>query len=209
MKLLSNKKVIIFDFDGVILDSMKVRDLGFREIFKNYDKNKVERLIEYHRINGGLSRFHKIKYFYNNILEQNINQEKIDKYVDEFSKIMKEELTQQKYIIKDCIQFIHKKNKEYDMHIASGSEEKELQYICEQLGISNYFLSINGSPTNKNELVKKILIENNYNCGEVVIIGDSINDYEAAIKNNISFIGYNNRELQKISCDFIEKLSNV
>lgn len=209
MKLLNSKKVIIFDFDGVILDSMKVRDLGFREIFKNYDKDKVERLIEYHRINGGLSRFHKIKYFYNNILEQNINKEKIDKYVDEFSKIMKGELTQQKYIIQDCIQFIHKKNKDYDMHIASGSEEKELQYICEQLGISNYFLSINGSPTNKNELVNNILIENNYDCRDVVIIGDSINDYEAAVKNNISFIGYNNEELKNISCDFIEKLSNI
>ena len=46
-------KVIFWDFDGVILDSMVVRDAGFREIFKRYDTNKVNKLISYHRENCG------------------------------------------------------------------------------------------------------------------------------------------------------------
>ena len=33
-------KTIIFDFDGVILDSSKVRDYGFRKIFEKYPKEK-------------------------------------------------------------------------------------------------------------------------------------------------------------------------
>ena len=33
------KKTILWDFDGVILDSMEVRDFGFREIFKNSKKS--------------------------------------------------------------------------------------------------------------------------------------------------------------------------
>ena len=41
-------KNILFDFDGVILDSMPVRDFGFREIFKEFDKellhNKIYKL---------------------------------------------------------------------------------------------------------------------------------------------------------------------
>ena len=32
---------ILWDFDGVILDSMQVRDFGFRQIFNKFDKNKV------------------------------------------------------------------------------------------------------------------------------------------------------------------------
>lgn len=56
-------KNILWDFDGVILDSLAVRDYGFREIFKDFDKAAVEKLIEYHSINSGLSRFHKIRYF--------------------------------------------------------------------------------------------------------------------------------------------------
>ena len=39
-------KNILWDFDGVILDSMKIRDWGFREIFKDFDKNAVEKLVK-------------------------------------------------------------------------------------------------------------------------------------------------------------------
>ncbi len=63
-------KNILWDFDGVIIDSLAVRDYGFREIFKEFDKVLVEKLIKYHSINGGLSRFHKIRYFFNEILKK-------------------------------------------------------------------------------------------------------------------------------------------
>ena len=49
-------KNIIWDFDGVILDSMPVRDYGFRKIFENFDKLLVDKLLEYHTKNGGLSK---------------------------------------------------------------------------------------------------------------------------------------------------------
>ena len=35
-------KTIFWDFDGVILDSMPIRDYGFREIFKEFDKELVD-----------------------------------------------------------------------------------------------------------------------------------------------------------------------
>ncbi|MCT7599787.1 hypothetical protein [Aliarcobacter butzleri] len=41
-------KTIFWDFDGVILHSMPIRDYGFREIFKEFDKellhNKIYKL---------------------------------------------------------------------------------------------------------------------------------------------------------------------
>ena len=41
-------KTILWDFDGVILDSMAVRDWGFKEIFKDFSKEQVIKLLEYH-----------------------------------------------------------------------------------------------------------------------------------------------------------------
>ena len=81
-------KNILFDFDGVILDSMPIRDYGFKKIFKDFDDNLVNKLLEYHNQNGGLSRYVKIKYFYNKLLKQEILEEKIINYADIFSKIM-------------------------------------------------------------------------------------------------------------------------
>jgi len=189
-------KNIIWDFDGVILDSMPVRDYGFRKIFESFDKNLVDKLLEYHNNNGGLSRYVKIRYFYEKLLHQSITDDEVNILAELFSVIMKKELTNKKYLINDSVDFIKLKYKKYNFHIASGSDEKELNYLCKELGMNQYFLSINGSPIHKNNLVKTILYSNNYLKSETILIGDSINDYEAAKINSIDFYAYNNIELQ-------------
>lgn len=189
-------KVIFFDFDGVILDSMLVRDYGFRKIFENYPIELIDKFIGYHRYNGGLSRFHKIKYFYNTFLKEEIAEDKIQDYAYKFSKIMKSELVNKKYLIKETIDFIKNNYRLYNFHIVSGSEENELKYLCNQLEISNYFKSINGSPIDKNNLIKNVLKEKKYNPLNCILIGDSINDYDAARINKIKFFGYNNINLK-------------
>ena len=52
-----------------------------------------------------------------------------------------------------------------------------------------YFKSINGSPESKEEHIKKIIIKGNYKKKEILFIGDSDNDYNAAKKNKIKFLG--------------------
>lgn len=202
-------KNILFDFDGVILDSMPIRGHGFKEIFKKYPNKLVKKMLDYHNKNGGLSRYIKIKYFYNNILNQDISEEKISDYAEIFSIIMKKKLTNKKYLICNTMNFIEKNYKKYNMHIVSGSDEKELQYLCRELEIYDYFQSISGSPKHKNELVENIFLVNNYLTNETVLIGDSINDYDAAKKHNFDFYGFNNLELKKISKKYIINFNDV
>ena len=52
-------KTILWDFDGVILDSMKIKGNGFIELFKDCNVNDVKILEQYHYNNGGVSRFEK------------------------------------------------------------------------------------------------------------------------------------------------------
>ncbi|WP_252971035.1 HAD family hydrolase [Aliarcobacter cryaerophilus] len=87
--------------------------------------------------------------------------------------------------------------------MVSGSDEKELNYLCKELGLIQYFKTIEGSPTCKNDLVKKILEKYKYDPKECILIGDSINDYEAANINGIKFYGYNNEELRSLD-EYIE-----
>ncbi len=192
-----NIKNIIFDFDGVILDSVPVKTEAFRKLFEEFSDDRVEKLIEYHLLNGGKSRYIKIKYFFEEILFQNVSEDEILKYANRYSELTKEELTNPKYIIKDAIDFIKENYQKYNMHIASGADENDLNYICDKLELTKYFLSINGSPRNKYEIVKDILKNNKYNKKETILIGDSINDYVVAQKNQIAFYGYNNKLLSK------------
>lgn len=189
-------KNIIFDFDGVILDSVPIKTEGFKKLFQNFPNEKVYKLIEYHIQNGGISRYKKIKYFFNELLNKNISEDEILKYAEKYSFITKKELTNPKYLIEDTVNFIKLNYREYNMHIASGADEMDLKYICNMLNLTKYFLSINGSPTVKSEIIKNILELNTYNKDETILIGDSINDYEAAKENIIEFYGYNNLYLK-------------
>lgn len=189
-------KNILWDFDGVILDSMEIRDSGFEIIFNNFEISKVNLLLDYHRLNGGLSRYVKIRYFYETILKESITDEKVLEYASKFTEVMKKELLNPNKLIQDTVDFIKKNHTNFDFHIVSGSDEKELRFLCTELNLSDYFISINGSPTTKNQLVKDLLEKYCYLAEQTILIGDSINDYEAAKKNNIRFYGYNNLDLK-------------
>ena len=183
---------------------MPIRDYGFREIFEEFDKELVDKLLEYHTLNGGLSRYVKIRYFYNILLKEDVSDEKVQELADKFSIIMKTELTNKKYLIKETVDFIEKNYQNYNFHIVSGSDEKELNYLCKELDLTQYFKTIEGSPTPKNDLVKKILEKYKYDPKETILIGDSINDYEAANINGMKFYGYNNEKLREMSKVYLE-----
>ena len=197
-------KNILFDFDGVIIDSDPIREAGFRLIFQDFDKYLVDKLIDYHNQNGGLSRYVKIDFFFNNILKKPIQKDQSFSYAKSFSDIMKKELVKREYLIIDSLFFIKRNYKKYNLHIVSGSDEEELQYLCNELGIATYFHSIHGSPTAKSMLVKKILLDNNYDINKTILIGDSINDLDASIDNGIKFYGYNNLDLRNLSDVYLQ-----
>ena len=109
-------------------------------------------------------------------------------------------------LIEDSLDFIIENYKNFTFHIASGSDNNELNQICKHLNISNYFSSINGSPTPKIEIVKRIISDHEIQPQEYALVGDSINDYEAAKENGIHFYAYNNEAL-KASHDYIDSFA--
>ena len=44
---------IFWDFDGVILSSHEIRELGFKVALEKYPQEQVNTLMRYHRENGG------------------------------------------------------------------------------------------------------------------------------------------------------------
>lgn len=192
-------QTIIWDFDGVLLNSNAVRDVGFVEVLKHYPENEVAALLEFHRKNGGLSRYVKFRYFFETIRNEQVEYEKIIALANSFSTIMKQFLTNKSLLIDETLAFVKDNYQKYNMHIASGSDQEELRYLCLTLGIDHYFQSINGSPVPKKTLIANILQQYNYNPSNCVMIGDAINDYEAAKDNDIFFFEYGNPSIQKLT----------
>jgi phosphoglycolate phosphatase-like HAD superfamily hydrolase len=198
---------ILWDFDGVLIDSMPVRDVGFSKVLSNFPSEQVEELLEYHRNNGGLSRYVKFRYFFENIRREKVSDETILEYARRFSDIMLSELINPALLITETIDFVGRHHARVDMHIVSGSDGEELKEICRRLNLSPFFKSIHGSPTPKIELVSRILKSNSYK--QVLLIGDSLNDLEASKVNSIAFAGYNNIKLKSVCPTYIENFQII
>ena len=56
-------KGIIFDFDGVIAESIQMKTDAFATLYSDNGADIVQRVVSHHEANGGMSRFDKIKYY--------------------------------------------------------------------------------------------------------------------------------------------------
>ncbi len=205
----SRFKSVLWDFDGVLMDSMPVRDKGFERVLSDYPEEQVGQLMRYHRKNGGLSRYVKFRYFFEEIRGERIDDERVQKFAEQFSEVMMQYLVDKKLLIADSIDFVKTYYRTVPMHIVSGSDGNELNEICRQLDIARYFVSIHGSPTPKTKLVNDLITNYAYLRSETVLIGDSINDAQAAQANSIGFLGYNNTELEKDHEHYIRSFAQL
>lgn len=190
---------IFWDFDGVILSSHEIRELGFKVALEKYPQEQVDALMRYHRENGGWSRYVKFTYFFEEIRKESFTQEDVNQLAMAYSKAVKSLLIDQSLLIDESMRFIIEKGKNYRMYVASGSDGKELNEVCKGLGIANHFHSIHGSPEPKTAILKRIIEEQNHQPSNCLMIGDARNDYDAAMNNNMPFLGFNNPEVEKLS----------
>lgn len=179
-------RTIIFDFDGVIIESFDIKTQAFRELFKAYPHH-LDEIVEYHQQNGGVSRYKKFKYIYSNILKQPLDEPTYIELGEKFSKLVVEEVKKCPYV-PGALEFIRQKSKKLELFIASGTPEDELRSIVAARGISEYFKGIYGSPATKSEIIQEILSKENIKKKDAIFIGDTITDYNEASKIGVQFI---------------------
>ena len=183
---MKSKINIIFDFDGVILNSNHIKTNAFKTISLQFGITQSEKLVSYHIKNGGISRFEKIRWFVEKILGLNdelLINELIKKYGDEVEK------TLYNCQFRTNLNVLKKKLKGTIWSIASGGKEDEIRDILKKESLLELFEGgVYGSPMPKLKIVKKLLFSTKSKNDKFVLIGDSYYDYECAKINNINFI---------------------
>jgi HAD superfamily hydrolase (TIGR01549 family) len=188
-------KAIIFDFDGVVLDSVHVKTKAFAQLYSEYGNEIEQKVVDYHLLNGGISRFEKFKYYHENYLGITLTTKQISKLADRFSKIVYDKVCNSKYI-PGAEEFLSYCNKKYLTFICTGTPENEMLKILDQKNLSQFFNSVHGSPKGKVEIIDEILKLNKLDPSEVLFIGDAMTDYNASHKTNLDFIGVRNTDTQ-------------
>ena len=180
-------KAIIFDFDGVIAESVNVKTEAFASLYEPYGNEVVKKVIKHHLANGGVSRFEKFKIYHKNFLDVKLNDKSLQKLSDDFSNLVVDKVIKAPYV-PGVLEFIKLKKNKYDLYISSATPQGEICQIVKQRGILDLFKEVYGSPVSKGEHVKRIMKAHKYKENEVVFIGDSTSDRDAAYDNRIRFI---------------------
>ncbi len=181
-------KAIIFDFDGVLVESVDVKTRAFAKMFDDEGEDVVQKVVDYHLTNGGVSRVRKFEYYYEKILKRSLSEEKLQELCDTFSRLVVEEVINAPYV-KGAREFLDIVYSKIDLYIASGTPEDELVEIVKRREMGKYFNGVFGSPVQKGDIARMILSQNGYNTNEVVFIGDSITDLKGAQDSGVRFIG--------------------
>lgn len=185
---MNNIRAIIFDFDGVILDSVESKTRAFARLFAPWGAEAVQHMVDYHRAHGGISRFEKIRYFYREVLREPLSDSELAKHADDFRTFAFNEVVAASWI-PGAKEFLDTWHTHYAMFIASGTPDGELREIIDLRGMQQYFAEVHGSPEAKESIIQSILLRYTLAPQDVVFIGDAITDYRAAVATGIRFVG--------------------
>jgi phosphoglycolate phosphatase-like HAD superfamily hydrolase len=179
-------KAIIFDFDGVLIESATIKTEAFREIFSRWP-DKVDEIVAYHIKNMGISRFVKFRYFYENVLNESYAESIGAEMGRQFSEIVTNKVKQAPFVT-GAKEFLEMNFEKYFLYIASGTPEKELLDIVFSRGIDRYFRGIFGTPAAKYDIIMRILEDSHLQRQEAIFVGDAESDQIAAMTAGLRFI---------------------
>jgi HAD superfamily hydrolase (TIGR01549 family) len=180
-------KAIALDFDGVILESVDLKTRAFRALFKDYPQH-LDRIVKLHLENGGLSRYEKFAIIYRDYLKQPLTESEKARLGREFSQSIECEILTCPYV-PGALQYIKQVSEHLPLFLVSGTPETELREIVRQRQLESYFRNVYGSPRPKDILLSAVLAENGWRPAEVVFVGDSMTDFQAAQSVGVPFIG--------------------
>ncbi|MCK5722811.1 MAG: HAD family hydrolase, partial [Gammaproteobacteria bacterium] len=152
-----NWEAVFFDFDGVILDSVDVKTKAFAKMFRQYGLKVEKRVVEYHLNNGGVSRFDKFRYYYEEILNQPVDEEIIESLSKQFSNLVVEGVLASPFIPGAKESLDRLKKKAIPCYIVSATPYEEINLIVEKKELKGYFKEVHGSPRKKWEICREII----------------------------------------------------
>ena len=170
---------LFIDFDGVIVDSNKFKELAIeKSIYKLMGENKISiNAIKYFNINAGKSRVKKLSLFYKDEIVKKI----LDLYSKECELFFSEANPTKG--LKNFLNYLKENQNHIKIFILSGGEKKEIYSFLKKNSLLSYFEEILASAKSKVAHLKEKQV-----CENDIFIGDSRNDLNSSIKTGLKFI---------------------
>lgn len=181
-------KSIVFDCDGVVLDSNVVKTEAYFRTAKNLGASDADAqaLVDYHVRLGGISRYHKFDYYLREILQQTATQDAIQILLDEFARELEVGLLHCE--VAPGLLALREITPDANWMILSGGDQQEIRTLFAKRNLQSLFDGgLFGSPDNKDTVLAREKTNGNLQF-PALFIGDSKYDYEAATRAGLDFV---------------------
>ena len=184
----SEYQAFVFDFDGVLADSVEVKTEAFSRLFEDHGPEIQKQVVEHHRNNGGMTRAEKIQHYFDAFLGQPIDDSRLSKLCENFANLVVDNVVAAAEI-PGARKFLETWHGKIPLFIDSATPDKEIVEIVERRGLADFFEEVLGSGKPKAQNLAYILDRYNIQAERCLFFGDAGSDYQAAIKCGVNFIG--------------------
>ncbi|HEX7336628.1 MAG TPA: HAD family hydrolase [Gemmatimonadales bacterium] len=186
---------VVFDFDGVLVDSNAVKRRAYRDIFASVAGSEavVESVLE---SNTEDDRFGVIR----SILERmggngSVTPGRLDALVAEYSErynAICEEHAATCAEIPGASAALARLAQGHPLYVISATPEDPLRRIVKRRGWKGYFRDVLGRPRTKGENLRRVMQREGIPGGAIIFVGDGRRDLDAARQAGCRFVGVRN-----------------
>ena len=184
---------LIFDCDGVLLDSNRVKTEAFRIAALSYGTTAAERLVQHHVENGGVSRYKKFEHFIEKIVPVTTVLDGASRDLPAYDALLSAYAAAVHEGLRTCaiaegLEQLREKTPHARWVVVSGGDQTELRGVFDERGITDYFDGgIFGSPDAKPEILAREIANGNIQH-PAIFLGDSQYDYQCAKAAGLDFV---------------------
>ena len=194
-------KVIVFDFDGTLIDSNQLKHDAYYKLFPSdgFHKEIITEVL------GEIfeeSRYVILKKIVRRVNSLIVNEYELDNRVQELA-------TKYNNIVVDGAKHCKEKpgakevleslSKRYNLYLNSTTPETSLRDIVKHRKWENYFCDIFGYPNDKVSVLLEIIRKETIDPDELLVVGDGMSDMDSSKRTGCKFFPINrSNSLQKL-----------
>lgn len=175
---------VALDFDGVVLESVRVKLDAFHALFAALPQ--AAEIRRYLDANTGISRYVKFRHIHEKILRLPYEPEDEARLDRTYSGMVLEGVLASPFV-RGAEEFLAWCPLPVD--VVSAMPLKELKVIVERRGLASRFQELHGAPGKKAEQLRGILKDRALDARRLLFVGDSAEDAAAARDAGVRFVG--------------------
>lgn len=186
MMQINKYRLIFWDFDGVIKDSVDIKTHAFLKIFESYGAQVAKKVKSHHEAHGGMSRFDKLP-IYLRWANEDPTADKVNEFCEQFSQLAVQGVIDSLWV-PGAEDYLRNNPHRQTFVLISATPQEEIEHILGVLNLQNCFIAVFGAPMSKTDAIRMTLNDLNIAQQDCLVIGDARADMEAAQSNHVQFL---------------------